>query len=718
MSPAPRRPADDGGLPDPPDDSCDDPPGDPSADPATRVAQLRATLEYHGHRYYVLDDPEIGDDAYDALLDELRGLEAAHPELLTDDSPTQRTGGEPVSDLVKVHHPVAMLSLANVRSADELTAWIQRMRNHLAREAIEDPDFEFVAEPKIDGLAMSLLYRDGVLERGATRGNGEVGEDVTHNIRTIGSVPLRLEMDDPPALVEVRGEVYMSLPDFTALNERRAEAGLSTFMNPRNSAAGTIRQLDPRLAAERPLSFWAYQVGTTDGISFDSHWEALEWLRAHRFPVHPDVARLTDEAEVVARCKDWEARRGSLDFEIDGVVVKVSEYALQRRLGVVGRDPRWAVAWKFPPTTAKTTLRKIGWNPGKFGDLHPYAMLEPVAVGGVTIKLATLHNEEDLARKDIRAGEEVIVLRAGDVIPQVLSPAPHVAERADRPPPSLPPRRCPVCDTPTVKPEDSVFTRCPNRDCPGRRWQLLKHFAYAMDIDGLGEKQVDLFMKLGWVRTAADFYRLTAEQITEQPGFGEVSAGKLMAAIDASRRTPFGRVLFAAGIEEVGDVTGRSLAMRFRTLDALLGADAEAIEETRGVASKKAAVIHAQLADPQMRALLEDLRGEGLTLFEDGPAPGEGPLAGCTLVLTGTLPQLTREEATAQILAAGGRVTGSVSKKTDYLVAGDSAGTKLSRAEKLGVAVIDESGLRALLAGDYAPDRVVADDDAPQAPSP
>ena len=718
MSPAPRRPADNGGLPDPPDDSCDDPPGDRSADPATRVAELRATLEYHGHRYYVLDDPEIGDDAYDALLDELRGLEAAHPELLTDDSPTQRTGGEPVSDLVKVHHPVAMLSLANVRSADELTAWIQRMRNHLAREAIEDPDFEFVAEPKIDGLAMSLLYRDGVLERGATRGNGEVGEDVTHNIRTIGSVPLRLEMDDPPALVEVRGEVYMSLPDFTALNERRAEAGLSTFMNPRNSAAGTIRQLDPRLAAERPLSFWAYQVGTTDGISFDSHWEALEWLRAHRFPVHPDVARLTDEAEVVARCKDWEARRGSLDFEIDGVVVKVSEYALQRRLGVVGRDPRWAVAWKFPPTTAKTTLRKIGWNPGKFGDLHPYAMLEPVAVGGVTIKLATLHNEEDLARKDIRAGEEVIVLRAGDVIPQVLSPAPHVAERADRPPPSLPPRRCPVCDTPTVKPEDSVFTRCPNRDCPGRRWQLLKHFAYAMDIDGLGEKQVDLFMKLGWVRTAADFYRLTAEQITEQPGFGEVSAGKLMAAIDASRRTPFGRVLFAAGIEEVGDVTGRSLAMRFRTLDALLGADAEAIEETRGVASKKAAVIHAQLADPQMRALLEDLRGEGLTLSEDGPAPGEGPLAGCTLVLTGTLPQLTREEATAQILAAGGRVTGSVSRKTDYLVAGDSAGTKLSRAEKLGVAVIDESGLRALLAGDYAPDRVVADDDAPQAPSP
>jgi DNA ligase (NAD+) len=668
--------------------------------PAERAVELRAQLEHHGYRYYVLDDPEINDDAYDALLDELRGIEADHPELVTPDSPTQRVGGEPVSDLVKVRHPVPMLSLANVRSAEELTAWIQRMRNHLARESIEDPEFEFVAEPKIDGLAMSLLYRDGVFERGATRGNGEVGEDVTHNIRTIGQIPLRLDMEDPPALVEIRGEVYMSLPDFAALNERRAEQGLSTFMNPRNSAAGTIRQLDPRLASERPLSFWAYQVGTTEGITFESHWEALEWLRARRFPVHPDIVRLTDEATVVARCREWERRRGSLDFEIDGVVVKVSQYALQRRLGVVGRDPRWAVAWKFPPTTAPTKLLSIGWNPGKFGDLHPYAMLEPVAVGGVTIKLATLHNEEDLARKDIRAGEEVIVLRAGDVIPQVLSPAPHVAERTDRPPPTMPPERCPVCDTPTVKPEESVFTRCPNRDCAGRRWQLLKHFAGAMDIDGLGEKQVDLFMRLGWVRTAGDLYRLTAEQIAEQPGFGEVSAQKLVSAIEASKRQPFGRVLFAAGIEEVGYVTGRNLAQRFGTLDALLAADPEAIEQTQGVGPKMAATIHEQLADPQMRELLGDLQAEGLTLKEEGLPPGEGPLADKTLVLTGTLPALTREEATERIIAAGGRVTGSVSKKTDYLVAGDSAGTKLAKAEKLGVPVLDEPGLVALLAGE------------------
>ena len=465
---------------------------------------------------------------------------------------------------------------------------------------------------------------------------------------------MRLEMDDPPALLEVRGEVYMSLPDFAALNERRAEAGLSTFMNPRNSAAGTIRQLDPKLAADRPLSLWCYAIGATEGITFDSHWEALEWLRAHRFPVHPDVKKLTDEADVVAQCRSWEERRGSLEFEIDGVVVKVNQFELQRRLGVVGREPRWAIAWKFPPTTAVTKLNDIGWNPGKFGDLHPYAMLEPVHVGGVTIKLATLHNEEDLARKDIRIGEEVIVLRAGDVIPQVLSPAPHVAERDDRPDPPHPPERCPVCDTKTVKEADSVFTRCPNLVCPGRRWQLLKHFVGAMDIDGLGEKQVSLFMDLGWVQTAGDFYRLDAEQIAGQTGFGQVSAEKLVNAVEASKQQPFGRVLFAVGIEEVGYVTGRNLAQQFRTIDALLQAGPEEIEQTQGVGPKMAQSIHAQLADEHMRALIEDLRKEGLRLEEEGPPPGEGPLSGKAFVLTGTLPNLTREQATEMITTAGG----------------------------------------------------------------
>ncbi|MGH2858073.1 MAG: NAD-dependent DNA ligase LigA, partial [Solirubrobacteraceae bacterium] len=670
---------------------------------AERAAELRRMLEHHGYRYYVLDDPEIGDAEYDALLDELRALESEHPELVTPDSPTRRVGGEPVSDLVKVRHPEPMLSLANARSAPELEAWIQRMRNHLAREGIEDPAFEFVCEPKIDGLAISLLYRDGVFERGATRGNGEIGEDVTHNLRTIGSVPLRLEMDEPPALLEVRGEVYMSLPDFTALNERRAEAGLSTFMNPRNSAAGTIRQLDPKLAADRPLSLWCYAIGVTDGLSLNAHWEALEWLREHRFPVHPDVRLLSNDGDVVAQCQAWERRRGSLEFEIDGVVVKVNQFALQRRLGVVGRDPRWAIAWKFPPTTAVTRLNAIGWNPGKFGDLHPYAMLEPVAVAGVTIKMATLHNEEDLARKDIRPGEDVIVLRAGDVIPQVLSPAPHVAERSDRPPAQGPPARCPVCDTPTVKPEGSVFTRCPNRDCAGRRWQLLTTFAGVMDIDGLGEKLVSLFMDLGWVRTAADFYRLDAERIAEQPGFGEVSARKLVDAIERSKRQPFGRLLFAIGIEEVGAVIGGNLAQQFRTIDALLAATAEELERAPGVGQKMAASIHDQLHDPAMLSLIEDLRGLGLRFEEEGPPPGDGPLAGMTLVLTGTLPALTREQATERIVAAGGRVTGSVSRKTDYVIAGESAGSKLAQAQRLGVTVLDEAGLLALLDGSASP---------------
>jgi DNA ligase (NAD+) len=669
----------------------------PADDAEVRAGALRRELEYHGYRYYVLDDPEIGDDQYDALLDELREIEAEHPELVTPDSPTQRIGGEPVSDLVKVRHPLAMLSLGNARSEEELRGWIQRMRNHLAREGIEDPGFEFVCEPKIDGLAMSLIYRDGVFERGATRGNGEIGEDVTHNLRTINAIPLRIERSDAPAMIEIRGEVYMSLSDFAALNERRAEAGLSTFMNPRNSAAGTIRQLDPKLAADRPLSFWAYQVGASEGIGFSSHWDALQWLRVHRFPVHPGVALAADEEQVVRQCRAWEQRRGSLDFEIDGVVVKVNDVELQRRLGVVGREPRWAIAWKFAPTTAVTKLKDVGWNPGKFGDLHPYAMLEPVHVGGVTVKLATLHNEEDLHRKDIRPGEEVIVLRAGDVIPQVLSPAPHVAERKNRPAPPRPPDRCPICDTPTVKPEGSVFTKCPNRDCPGRRWQLLKHFVGAMDIDGLGEKQVNLFMELGWVRTAADFYRLRAEQIAERTGFGEVSAGKLIKAIEDSKRQPLGRVLYALGIEEVGYVTGRALANQFRTIDALLDATPEQIEETPGIGPKMGVLIHEQLADPQMRSLIADLREQGLQFQQEGPAPGEGPLAGRTFVLTGTLPTLTREQASALIVAAGGKVAGSVSRKTDYVVAGASPGSKLAQAERLAVPVLDEEGLRRLL---------------------
>jgi DNA ligase (NAD+) len=664
---------------------------------AARVKALKRTLEEHAHRYYVLDDPTIGDGEYDALLDELRGLERDHPELATADSPTRRVGAEPVGKLEKVKHLEQMLSLPNARTEQELRAWVERMRNHLAREGIESPKFEFVVEPKIDGLAISLVYRDGVLEYGATRGNGEVGEDVTHNLRTIGQIPLHV--DGVPKLVEVRGEVYMSLKDFAALNERRAEAEESTFMNPRNSAAGTIRQLDPADAAKRPLSMWCYQLGVVEEVSFETHWEALEWLKQHRFRVNPDIKLLADEDEVIEQCLDWQERRGELDFEIDGVVVKVNDLELQRRLGSVGRDPRWAIAWKFPPTIAVTKLEKVMWNVGKFGDMRPYAMLEPIEVGGVTIKLATLHNEEDIVRKDIRPGEDVIVMRAGDVIPQVVSPAPHVVEQKGRPRRPRPPKRCPFCNTETVKPKGSVFTKCPNRDCPERAWQLLKHFVSqgAMDIEGLGEKQVAMLQQRGLVKTAADYYRLEEEQLTELEGFGEISARNLIKAIEASKERPFARVLFGLGIEEVGEVTGRNLAMRFREIDALLEATNEEIEQTPGVGEKMARAIREQLDDARMRALIADLRGIGLRFSEEGPPPAEGPLAGKTVVLTGSMPNWSREQATERIMAAGGRVTGSVSKKTDFLVAGESAGSKLEKAKRLMVPVLDEAGLRELI---------------------
>jgi len=672
-------------------------------DPTARAAQLRELLQHHAHRYYVLDDPEIGDDDYDALFDELRALEAAHPALVTPDSPTQRVGGGAVSSLGKVDHLQPMLSLANARDAGELRGWVARMRRHLAREGIADPAFAYVCEPKIDGLAISLLYRDGVLERGATRGDGQVGEDVTHNLRTIPTVPLRIAGHDVPALLEVRGEIYMSLSDFAALNEHRAEAGESTFMNPRNAAAGTVRQLDPRLAARRPLAMWCYGVGATDGLAFTRHSEALAWLAEHGFRVNGDIALHADEETVIAQCESWERRRGVLDFEIDGVVVKVDDLELQRRLGVTGHDPRWAVAWKFAPTTAVTHLNDIMWTVGKFGDLHPFAVLEPVGVGGVTLKLATLHNEEDLARKDIRVGDDVVVLRAGDVIPQVVSPAPHAAERPDRAPAPRPPRRCPACGTPTVKPEGSVFTTCPNLACPARRWQLLKHFATrgAMDIEGLGEKQVAVLQRSGLVRTVADYYNLTVEQLSALDGIGIVSARRLVAAIDASRARPFGRVLYAIGLEEVGAVTGRSLAAHFHDVDALLAASEDELRGVPGVGPIMAARIHAQLADPHVRALVAALRARGLRFTQDGPRPDPAhprPLRDTTIVLTGTLPDLTREEATERIVAAGGRVTSSVSGRTDVVVAGTEPGAaKLAKAARLGVPVVDEAALRVML---------------------
>jgi DNA ligase (NAD+) len=666
-------------------------------DAAARAAELRREIEHHNHRYYVLDDPAVGDDVYDALLDELRALETEHPDLQTPDSPTQRVGGRALEKFEQVRHPQVMLSLGNARSEEELRAWVERMRNRLAREGISEAQFDYVCEPKIDGLAISLVYRDGRFERGATRGDGEIGEDVTHNLRTIKAIPLAI--DDAPELVEVRGEVYMSLAGFAELNERRAAEGERTYMNPRNAAAGAIRQLDPQIAADRPLSLWVYGVGALEGIGFARHTEALDWLREHRFPVNPEIQIADDVAEVMRICTSWQGRRDALDYEIDGVVVKVNDYELQRRLGVVGREPRAAVAWKFPPMTAVTRLVKVHWNVGRTGNLVPFAQLEPVQVSGVTVKMATLHNEEDLARKDVREGDDVIVLRAGDVIPQVISPAPDAVKRKGRKRKPRPPAKCPICQTPTVKREGEVFTRCPNRDCPGRQWQLLTHFAAkgAMDIEGLGDERVSQLMQEGLVRNAADLYDLTVEQLTGLEGFADISARRLVEAIDASRARPFARVLWALGIESVGGVNARNLAQRFRSIDALMAASPGEIAETPGIGPIVARTVAEALSDEATRELIERLRRAGLQLEQEGPPPGEGPLADKTFVLTGTLPALTREEATERILAAGGRVTSSVSKKTDYLVAGESPGSKLEKAERLGTEVLDEDGLLALL---------------------
>jgi DNA ligase (NAD+) len=674
-----------------------------SASPEQRAAELRQELERHNRLYYVLDDPAIGDDDYDALLNELRELEETNPQLRTPDSPTQRVGAPPLDRFEQVEHAEQMLSLGNARNEVELRAWENRIANHLKRMDIAASQFSYMTEPKIDGLAITLTYENGVLARGATRGDGRIGEDVTQNLRTIGSVPLRIA-GKAPELVEVRGEVYLPIAAFKALNERRAEAGEATFANPRNSAAGSIRQLDSSLAAERPLSTWMYGIGAVRGLDLPTHMAEVEWLQEAGFKVNPDTAHHEGVEGVVKRCHWWEQRREELDYEIDGVVVKIDEKALWRELGVVGREPRWAIAWKFPPTTATTSLKEVVWNVGRTGHLVPFAMLEPVHVGGVTVTTATLHNEEDLARKDVRVGDEVVVMRAGDVIPQVVSPKLPRKQKSARKP--KPPKKCPACGTETVKPEDSVFTICPNRSgCPGQASQHVKHFVSkgAMDIDGLGEELALNLLGQGMIEDVADLYDLSEEVLVGRKvgkkNFKEKSAHALVVSIDASRKRPFKRVLYALGLPGVGYVTAEALADHFGSIDALHEADPEAIEEVEGVGPIMAVQINESLTDEATWALVEKLRDRGLRLEAD---PSErrqagGPLEGKTVVLTGALPELTREEAAALVKSAGGKVTSSVSKKTDYVVAGESPGSKLAKAEKFGTEILDEAGLLELV---------------------
>ena len=677
----------------------------PPRDPAKRAAKLRREIEGHNHRYYVLDDPVLSDPDYDDLLRELRGLEDKHPRLRTPDSPTQRVGGRPLERFASVRHPIPMVSLGNARDEEELRAWEKRLHNALERRGLDPAAVEYVTEPKVDGLAISLVYEDGMLARGATRGDGEVGEDVTQNLKTIGAIPLSVPANGarPPALLEVRGEVYLPLADFARLNEQRAAAGENTFANPRNSAAGSIRQLDPKVAAARPLSIWCYGIGASEGLGLETHHESLEWLRARGFRVNRDVELHDDFTSVVAACHAWEERREHLDFEIDGVVVKVNDFAAQRELGVVGREPRWAIAFKFSPTTAVTRLNEIGVNVGRTGHLVPFAILEPVEVGGVTVGKATLHNEEDLARKDIREGDEVVVMRAGDVIPQVVSPV--TQRRTGKERPYVPPANCPRCGTPTVKPEGEVWTRCPNRkDCPGQILQALKHFVSrgAMDIEGYGEKLVLRFYDEGLVRALPDLYDLTVEQLEQLEGFQRRSAENLVASIERSKKNqPFHRVLYALGIPGIGAVNARQLAAHFRSIDRLLAASKEELAEVEGMGPILAGIVHETLAEDRNRQLIEDLRAAGLNMEEEGgPAQdGDRSLDGKTFVLSGTLEGMTREEATERITALGGKVTGSVSGKTDYVVAGADPGSKVDKAEELGRPVIAESELQKLLNG-------------------
>lgn len=676
---------------------------EPAKTPQERAAELRAEIEFHNKLYYEQDAPQITDAEYDALLAELRDLESKYPELRTPDSPTQKVGGAPAGRFAQVEHPQPMYSLANARNEAELRAWEQRLRNRLAQEGLAPDVVEFVVEAKIDGLAISLVYRDGRLERGATRGNGVIGEDVTANLLTISTIPRELPTSAPPALLEVRGEVYIRRSDFHALNAQRAEQGLATYANPRNLAAGSIRQLDPRLAASRPLAIWAYGIGATDGIDFETHAETLDRLREWNFPVN-DFDVLAGIDAVVAACHAWEQRRDELDYEIDGAVVKVNDNELMRRAGVAGREPRGAIAWKFPPMEATTLLKEIQWNVGRTGHLVPLAVLEPVTVTGVTVQHATLHNEVDVVAKDIREGDEVVVTRAGDVIPRVVGPTAAARKRKDRAAPPRPPAKCPACGTPTVKDEGSEWTYCPNRrGCPGQRFQAFKHFVSrgAMDIDGLGEKQVALFLEKGLVKDLPDIYRLAErrEELLAMEGFGEVSVNKLLASIEASKRQPFWRVLYAIGLPGIGAVNARNLARRFGSIDALAQATTEEIAQTYGIGEVLAESIAEHLAMDDTQTLIARLKEAGLQLAGAEPAAAEGPLSGKTFVLTGTLPDMTRDEAREKIEAAGGRVTSSVSKKTDYVVAGADPGSKLDKAQRLGVTVLDEAGLLELLGG-------------------
>jgi DNA ligase (NAD+) len=658
-----------------------------------RAKELREQLNGASIAYYVDDAPVIDDATYDALFDELQRIEEEHPDLVTPDSPTRRVGA-PLSDKFrKVRHLQAMGSLEKVTTAEALQKWEGDLRKRLGT----DEPVAYVVEPKIDGSAINLTYEDGIFVRGATRGDGVQGEDVTPNLRTIKAIPLQMRGGDAPQLLEVRGEVYMPLPGFRAANEQLVADGKATWPNPRNAAAGSLRQKDSSITASRPLSIWVYGVGARKGLEVETHWQTLEWLRERGFPTNPFAQRLESIDEVAELVRAWELRRAELDYEIDGIVIKVDRYDQQRRLGALHERPRWARAFKWAPMTAVTRLNKIAIRVGRTGALNPWAMLEPVEVGGVTVSRATLHNEEDINRKDIREGDDVIVQRAGDVIPQVVGPAGR--HRAGTKPFRMP-THCPLCGAEVVKPEGEAMHRCPNRACPSRGLETLNNWVMAAaDIDGVGEQTVWRLWQEDMVRTIPQLYRLTAEELMELDGFGEISATNAIASIEQSKQIPFFRVLFGLNIPDVGWITARNLALHFGNVDALMAATQEELVEAEGIGPERAEAIAEWFRDDENRRLIEELRELGLR-FETGEEerPVEGPLTGQTYVITGTLEAFTREEAGALLEERGAKVANAVSGKTTGLIVGEEPGkSKLAKAEKSNVPLLEEVDLLKLL---------------------
>ncbi|MCA9901309.1 MAG: NAD-dependent DNA ligase LigA [Anaerolineales bacterium] len=666
--------------------------------PQERIAQLRDDINFHLYRYHVLDNPVISDAEYDALYHELLALERENPELVTPDSPTQRAGAEPLDAFQKVQHPAPILSLSNAFNAEDLFAWRQRIGRYLP-----DPEMklDYVAEPKLDGLTVVLTYENGRFTQGATRGNGEVGEDITQNLRTITAVPQRIpvdpssKLDVPPTLV-VRGEVFFPLDKFEQFNERQRLEEKQVYMNPRNAASGSLRQLDPKITAERPLTIYCYDLVAWEGIGVpDKQWDRLDYLRQLGFPVSSDSQYCANIEAVAAVYEQWKEKRNQINYEVDGVVVKINERPLADSLGFVGKDPRGAVAMKFPAQEKTTKLLDVAVNVGRTGILAPAAVLEPVEIGGVTVRNATLHNYDEIARKDIRIGDTVIVKRAGDVIPYIVGPVADLRDGSERV--IEPPTHCPVCGEPALRLPDEVAIYCDNPSCPEQLVRRVEYFVSrgAMDIDGFGGKTGALLAEVGLVKDLADIYYLDRDELLALEGFKDKKVDNLLNGLAASKSQSPVRFLTALGIRFVGNVVAGVLMDAFGSIDALAETSQEQLEEVEGIGPGTAVSVTSWFADERHRALLEKFRAAGLQFAAEKPEVGEGSskLAGLTFVITGTLPTLSRDEAKALIEANGGKVTGSVSKNTDYLLAGEKAGSKLAKAEALGIKIVSEAQL-------------------------